>query len=74
MATQPLQSRLFEEIRKLPDQAQRRVLEFVNSLTNRSGEPGANLIASVGMISAQDLEEMKKAIEEGCEQVDSNGW
>jgi hypothetical protein len=38
------------------------------------GTPAADLLQFVGMIDAEDLKLMSDAIEEGCEQVDPDGW
>jgi hypothetical protein len=38
------------------------------------GEKGADLIRRLPEIPAADLEEMARAIEEGCEKVDLDGW
>ena len=36
--------------------------------------PGEKLLNLVGTISPEDLEIMKQAIEEGCEQVNESEW
>jgi hypothetical protein len=38
------------------------------------GTPAADLLQFAGMIDAADLKAMAEAIEEGCEQVDPDGW
>ena len=38
------------------------------------GTPGKELLKFAGSIPHEDLEAMKSAIEEGCGQVDPNGW
>jgi len=53
-----------------------RVLEFARALTLSTprGVPGRQLMKHAGTISVEDAEEMLVAIEEGCEQVDTDGW
>lgn len=50
---------------------QRQVLDFTLELSGEPPKqyPGKNLLQLVGTISKEDLEIMKQAIEEGCEQV-----
>ena len=38
------------------------------------GTPMSELLKLQGSISHQDAEEMKRAIEEGCEQIDYDDW
>jgi hypothetical protein len=40
----------------------------------RQGTPGVLLLRFAGSIPPEDLREMANAIEEGCEQVNSDGW
>ena len=39
-----------------------------------AGTPMSELLKFRGMISNEDAEEMKRAIEEGCEQIDREDW
>ena len=61
---------------KMPIKQQRKVLEFARTLATRSprGVPGKSLLHFAGTIEKTDLELMEKAIEEGCERIDENGW
>jgi hypothetical protein len=57
-----------------PDQ-QQRVLTYIRNITTRPlGNRPADLISLAGSIPLEDCIEMQKAIEEGCEQVDHDGW
>jgi hypothetical protein len=53
-----------------------RVLEYTRALGEpcRQGTTGAALLRFSGSIPLEDLREMAEAIEEGCEQVDPDGW
>ncbi len=66
------------ELKNLPDDLQKQVLTYVQSLkpkpTRLRGTPGEDLLRFAGTISLEDLEIMEQAIEEGCEQVDLDGW
>jgi hypothetical protein len=55
---------------------QRQVLAFVEALQTvvRRGVPGRQLLEFAGVIALDDLELMRQAIEDGCEQVDLNEW
>ena len=51
----------------------------INSILSYLGEPirgtsGKELLKFVGTISKEDLEIMKQAIEEGCEQINESEW
>ena len=64
------------ELKDLPYELQRRVLEFTRSLvvSTPRGVRGSQLLHFGGAIPADDLQLMRQAIEKDCEQVDGNGW
>ena len=68
--------RVVGELRRLPEDLQRRVMSYTETLraTLPSGIPGRDLLTFAGTIPANDLLEMREAIEEGCEQVDPSEW
>lgn len=73
---QNIEREISEQIRQLPSDQQRRVLDFARSLAAQSGN-GANgrvLLAYAGGIDTDDLAAMTRAIEEGCETVNSDEW
>ncbi len=56
-----------------------RVLDFARELSaeseaRRPRDTRKALLALAGSIPKEDLEEMRRAIEEGCEQVDEETW
>ena len=51
---------------------QRQVLEYARAL--HGGGPGEALLRFAGTIPAQELEAMERAVTEGCERVDADGW
>lgn len=55
---------------------QKQVLDFTLGLAGESpkGIPLQELLEFVGMFPPEDLEIMKKAIEEDCGQVDTSEW
>ena len=63
---------LIEEIDALPDDLQRRVLDFARALALSlpKGVPGKRLLSFVHTIPSDDLQRMRQAIEAACEQVD----
>ena len=71
-----LKTELLEQIEKLTPLQQKQVLDFALELTGELAKryPGKNLLKLVGTISPEDLEIMKQAIEEGCEQVNESEW
>ena len=38
------------------------------------GTPGKDAVKLAGLIPPEDLEEIRKAIEEDCETIDENEW
>ena len=73
MTTQSVKDNLMTQIDKLPHDLQARVLDIIKALTPK-GVEGKSLLRFEGSISADDLQLMSKAIEEGCEKVDINEW
>jgi len=73
VTTQSVKDNLMTQIDKLPHDLQVRVLDIIKALTPK-GVEGKSLLRFEGSISADDLQLMSKAIEEGCEKVDINEW
>ena len=71
-----IKAKVIEQLETLPENLQRQVLEFVQALQafSRRGVPGKQLLQFAGTISLADLELMRQAIEDGCEQVNSSEW
>ncbi len=71
-----LQSEIGEQLRVLPPDEQRLVLDFARALavSKIQGVPGKQLLRFAGTIPSEDLKRMSDAIEEGCEQVEINEW
>ena len=67
---------VIEQLRVMPQDLQGRVLEFARTLAQSQvrGTPGQQLLRFAGLIPLDDLQLMREAIEQGCEQVDSNEW
>jgi len=68
--------KVIEQLETLPENLQREVLAFVEALQKvvRRGVPGRQLLEFASAIPLDDVELMRKAIEDGCEQVDLNEW
>ena len=71
-----LKTELLEQIEKLTPSQQNQVLDFVLELSGElpEGTPLKELLKFAGTIPLEDLEQMKQAIEEGCEQVYESEW
>ena len=64
-----------EQLKTMPQPMQRQVLEFVLSLKNEvDGTSGQQLLRFAGSISSEDLQLMRSAIKQDCEQVDIDEW
>ena len=72
----PVMDKVIEQLQTLPYELQWRVLEFTRALAVSipHGIPGRQLLEFAGTIPSDDLQLMRQAIEEGCEQVDTNEW
>ncbi len=76
MAGPSFEQEISSHLHKLTPEQQMRVLAFVRTLSEEkpSGVPGSDLLKFAGTIDLEDLQEMEKAITEGCEQVNLNDW
>ncbi len=84
MISPSIEKELQQHLSLLPVSQQRRVLDFARMLLsdpNRQvqlpisrGVKGSTLLAFAGFIPADELLQMKTAIEADCEQVDVVGW
>ena len=65
-----------EQLKTLPHELQWRVLEFTRALalSTPHGVPGQQLLRFAGAVALDDVQLMREAIEQGCEQVDTNEW
>jgi hypothetical protein len=63
------------EVQKLTLQQQQSVLDYARSMTQPlpPGARLADLVKFAGTIPEPDLHEIERAIEDGCERVNSNG-
>ena len=71
-----VKKQILDQVSKLPLSQQKLVLNFASSLKRKPprGVPAKHLLTFAGCMEVADVEAMSKAIEEGCEKVDVNGW
>jgi hypothetical protein len=76
MIERELQQELLDHMSRLPSDKQRRVVEFAAALsyTTEQGVPASKLLELAGTLPSEDADEMRRAVEEDCEQIDRNGW
>jgi hypothetical protein len=67
---------VIEQLRTMPQDLQWQVLVFARTLVKaqNQGTPGQQLLRFAGSIPVDDLQLMREAIEQDCEQVDLNEW
>lgn len=72
----PVVDKIVEQLKALPNELQWRVLEFTRALAASvpHGVSGQQLLRFAGTIPTDDLQIIRQAIEQGCEQVDANEW
>lgn len=71
-----IKNEILENLESIPYEDQRIILDFIKVLAGRKvkGIPGRDLLVFSKTIEKSDTDSMMKAIEEGCEKVDSDGW
>lgn len=79
-----IKRRVIERLDALGIEDKRKVLDFSRELTARGpfeprepqpvGDTGGALLAFAGTIPADDLQIIRRAVEEDCERVDEEGW
>ncbi len=71
-----LEGEIESQLRVLPREEQRRVLEFARALVLSKSQaiPGKELLRFAGTIPIEQLQQINAAIEVGCERVDLNEW
>ncbi len=75
MANPKLKEELLRELDRMPAEAQRQVLYLARYLSRAAkGTSIEELRPLAGTLDDESAREMRQAIEEGCEQVDLNGW
>ena len=67
---------IVQRLENLSPGQQRQVLDFTLQLSGESpkGISGKELLEFAGLFPPEDLEEMKRAIEEDCGQIDESEW
>jgi len=71
-----VEQQILEQLDALTPDQQRQVLAYMRAIGQQTwaGKPGYLLLPFAGTIPLEDLEEMTRAIEEGCEQIDLAEW
>jgi len=72
----PIPPELISEIERLDEEGIARVVAYAKSLSANDSLQGRNerLRKLVGSIPKEDLEQMRVAINSGCEQIEQTGW
>lgn len=72
----PILDKLIEQLKIMPQDLQWRVLEFARTISGSTiqGVPGRQLLRFAGSIPPDEVQLMRQAIEQDCEQVDLDEW
>jgi predicted transcriptional regulator len=64
------------QLKDMPENLQQQVLEYARALASSKiqGVPGQQLLRFAGVIPTDDIQLMRAAIEQDCEQVDTSEW
>jgi hypothetical protein len=65
-----------EQLKDMPENLQQQVLEYARALASSKiqGVPGQQLLCFAGVIPTDDIQLMREAIEQDCQQVDTSEW
>jgi len=76
MAENAIIQQIIKQLSSLPPDLQKKIYDFTVELSHSrpKGTPGKDLLQFAGTIESDDIEVMKQAIEEGCEQVNADEW
>jgi hypothetical protein len=76
MVDPAIQQEIERQLKQMPLDGQRQVLDFARSLAQSGpkGEAGKDLLRFAGFLDALSIREMTEAIESGCERVDVDAW
>ena len=74
MIDEYVRSELLKKIDLLSPALQQQVLAYTDSLVKEAAVPKKDFLALSGILDPLAAEEMMRAIEEGCEKVDLDGW
>ena len=76
MVSEAIRDGIERNLERLPVELQRRVLDFTEALaiSQPRGVAGRDLLPFGGWLAQEDANDMLAVIEQGCEQVDLNGW
>ena len=70
-----VKEQIISELDRMSDVQLEKVLKSVQTLKRPEGIPGPEFVRRVaGLFSPEDADEMIKAIEEDCENIDEEGW
>ncbi|MDZ8109118.1 MAG: hypothetical protein RM338_26320 [Nostoc sp. DedQUE12a] len=67
---------VIEQLKVMPQDLQWQVLEFARTLAGSTihGVTGQQLLRFAGSIPADDIQLIREAIEQDCDQVDTSEW
>lgn len=74
MTNKAIDSQVLNYMHSLENSQQVSVLNYLKNLVKRGDNNNKNLLKLAGTINKKDIKLMEKAIEEGCENIDSNEW
>jgi hypothetical protein len=76
VTTPASKTRLLEDFDRLPDELQQTIGELTHALAaaRPRGVAARTLLKHAGTIDAESARQMREAIEEGCERIDSREW
>ena len=75
MTTAEFKEEVLKRVERMPPERYENVLTQLDAIAERPrGVPGRDLLKFAGILSPEAAAEMERAIEEGCEQVDHDGW
>ncbi|HHT9155234.1 MAG TPA: hypothetical protein ACFYD5_05415 [Candidatus Tripitaka sp. YC43] len=75
MIKQAIPQEVLKYLQKLPPDKQQEILDLARKMAEPpKGTPGNTLLRFGGCIDKEDIKLMQKAINQGCERIDTDEW
>jgi hypothetical protein len=76
MTHSEIKQRILRQLERLPPDLQLQLLEFAEELaaSRPRGVPGYRFLRFAGVLSQEEAQAMRQAIEAGCERIDLHEW
>lgn len=74
MLSKAFEHEFLKSLSLLSKEQQNKVLSYINALLRTKNSSQQELLQFAGSIDPKEIQEISRAIEEGCENIDKNEW